>query len=130
MIRIFGLRAILDTAGAFCRWEVSCEVFGVTIPSARSTLETFDTHAIRLWINAIYPLTCLPHFSFQLLDLDQVARIEWQRRVITVRFMSTKTAGGGLFATLFHCWRQPQFLKIPIKLPEVDWKFQKLWLSP
>jgi len=47
------------------------------------------------------------HLALQLLDLDQMFRIEGQRRVIAIRFMRAESNRPRLVSARFHCRRQP-----------------------
>src|SRR2546421_7897259 len=71
-------------------------------------------------METVHLLPRLLHFSFQLLDLDQVPWIERQRRVVAVRFVGTETAIEGFLSPFLHRRRQPELLEVPIEIPEVS----------
>src|SRR2546429_5939033 len=71
-------------------------------------------------METVHLLPRLLHFSFQLFDLDQVTRIERQRRIVAVGFVRTETAIEGFLSSFFHCRRQPELLEVPIEIPEVS----------
>src|SRR5215203_113563 len=64
-------------------------------------------------------LSCLLHLSLKFFNLDQVSRIKRQRWVITVRLVCAETAVVRLLPAGLHGGRQPELLKIPIKVAEV-----------
>src|SRR5882724_5497763 len=80
-------------------------------------------NTINLRLSTIHFPAGLLHFSLQPLDLYQVTRIERQRRVVTIRLVCAEASISSFFATLAHRRRQPQLLKVPVKLSQVaDWR--------
>src|SRR5207244_13304642 len=71
-------------------------------------------------METVHLLPRLLHFSFQIFDLDQVTRIERQRRIVAVGFVRTETAIEGFLSSFFHCRRQPELLEVTIEIPEVS----------
>src|SRR3979490_622722 len=74
------------------------------------------------------PETCrllrILQLAFQFLDLDEVPRIKWQGRIITVGFVGAETSTGGLFAARLHRGREPQLAKIPIVISKIANRWQ------
>ena len=64
------------------------------------------------------------HLDFQLLDLDQMSRIQRQGRIITVGFVSAEASIGGLLAARLHGGREPQVAKIPVVISQIANRWQ------
>src|SRR5205823_4006806 len=63
---------------------------------------------------------CFSHLALQLLNLNQMLRIEGQAWIIAVRLVRAETTVGGLFATCLHRGGKPQLLEIPIVIAQVS----------
>src|SRR5258706_7252422 len=72
---------------------------------------------LRLFIE--FPARFL-HLALQPLNLDQVLRIEGQRRVIAIRFVGAEAAVRCLFPAGLHSLGQPQTLEVPIVVAAVS----------
>src|SRR5258708_37221247 len=75
MIRIFGLLSDIEP-------RVRLYEYSRTFPQLDP-----NPDAVRSWLSAIKLLARLLHFAFELLDLNQMLRVERQRWVITIRFV-------------------------------------------
>src|SRR5882724_5390538 len=76
--------------------------------------------SIGLWFSLRAQIsTSLLHLALDLLDLNQVLRIERQRRVIAIGFMAAEATIRRLFTPRFHRVGQPQTLKVPIVIAQV-----------
>src|SRR5438876_9842011 len=77
-----------------------------------------DSVGLRFGLFLEFPASFL-HLALEFLNLNQVLRIEGQRRVIAIRFVGAETTVSGLLTPRFHCRRQPQTLKVPVVITEV-----------
>src|SRR6185369_24775 len=123
MMRIFG------PLGFISLWHRLHSVFPLNNHRLKSVPLTVRVHrdSVRLLIDpGRHIARRLFHLALQLLDPDQMLRVERQRRVITVGLMRAEATIRRVLTTLLHCRRKPESLEIPFVIAEISDRRQVL----
>src|ERR1044071_7316696 len=79
----------------------------------------FDGESVRPLFISAELLARLLHLALKALDLDEVLRVEGERRVVAIRLVRAEAAGGHLLAPRLHRLRAPERLEVPVVLAQV-----------
>ena len=101
---------------------LNCVLSGVALAYGRaSDFLHLQRNSAGLFLNLLLKFSArFFHLALELLDLNQVLRVERQRRVIAIRFVRAEATVGRVFATRLHRIRQPDPLKVPIVIAQVS----------
>src|SRR5260370_19851169 len=104
--------------------RVSCDLPSLTVgllTLLQSPISHVDCTSAGLFLGLLFEFTpSFLHFALEFLNLNQVLRIERQRRIIAIRLVRAETTVGCLLASCFHRRRQPETLKIPVVIAQVS----------
>ena len=109
----------MATAAERCPPPVSDEMIRILGTLARNMSFGFDRQTFCPRLVALELFARLLHLALQTLDLDEVLRVERERRVIAVRLVRAEAPGLSFLAPLLHGGREPEFLEVPIVIAQI-----------